>query len=90
MKTQVAILTLLIAGTAMAQNDAGTRPQPPQGGDFIKQFDKDGDGKVSQAEFNGPAGPFAHMDKNNDGFISEDEAPKGPPSGKGKGGGERP
>ena len=66
----------------MAQNDGGSRSKPPKGGDFIKQFDTDGDGKVSEVEFNGPDGPFAHMDKDGDGFIDENEAPKGPPPGR--------
>ena len=59
-------------------------PQAPAGGmheGFIKHFDTDNDGKVSKAEFKGPAEKFTELDKNADGFISADEAPKGPPAG---------
>ncbi len=49
------------------------------GGGCIKKFDKDGDGKVSQAEFPGPADHFTQLDANGDGYIDESEAPKGPP-----------
>jgi len=47
---------------------------------FIKRLDKDKDGKVSKAEFDGPPFHFTQFDKNQDGFLSEDEAPKGPPA----------
>jgi hypothetical protein len=46
---------------------------------FIGRLDKDGDNKVSSAEFKGEAKRFEHFDINNDGYISEDEAPTGPP-----------
>ncbi len=64
--------------------DAGEAPKGPphhgmMGGGFIKKFDKDGDGKVSQAEFPGPADHFTQLDANGDGYIDESEAPKGPP-----------
>lgn len=84
MKTQIAILTLLIAGTAMAQNEQGNRPPPRGEGGFIKHFDQDGDGQVSQDEFTGPDEHFAHLDKNGDGYIGAEEAPKGPPPKRGK------
>jgi ribonuclease BN (tRNA processing enzyme) len=45
---------------------------------FIQRLDKDGDGKVSRTEFDGPAERFGDFDKNGDGFITEDEAPTGP------------
>ena len=49
-------------------------------GRFIQRLDKDGDGKVSPTEFDGPAERFGDFDKNGDGFVSEDEAPTGPAS----------
>jgi len=55
------------------------RNQVPSGNDFIKRFDRDGDGKVSKDEFDGPQEHFNHFNKDSDGFISKEEAPKGPP-----------
>ncbi len=55
------------------------------GGGFIKKFDKDGDGKVSQAEFPGPTDHFTQLDANGDGYIDDTEAPKGPPPMRGTG-----
>ncbi len=47
---------------------------------FIQRLDKNGDGKISEAEFDGPARHFKQLDKNGDGFLTGSEAPKGPPS----------
>jgi hypothetical protein len=47
---------------------------------FIAREDKNGDGKVSADEFGGPKQHFSHLDSNQDGYISTDEAPQGPPS----------
>jgi hypothetical protein len=57
----------------------GMPPQPPAEGDFIERLDRDGDGKVSRSEFDGPEDRFDDHDKNQDGYITEDEAPSGPP-----------
>jgi len=46
---------------------------------FVGRLDKDGDGKVSKSEFDGPKQHFSSFDKNSDGYISGDESPKGPP-----------
>jgi len=64
--------------------DASEAPKGPphhgmMGGDFIQRFDKDGDGKVSKAEFPGPEEHFNQLDVNGDGYIDATEAPKGPP-----------
>ena len=48
---------------------------------FMRRLDKDGDGKVSKSEFDGPSNHFSRLDKNNDGYISSDEAPSFPPPG---------
>ncbi|MFH0964424.1 MAG: DUF1566 domain-containing protein [Planctomycetota bacterium] len=58
----------------------GTDQMPPRGG-FVQRLDKDGDGKVSRKEFDGPPDQFNVLDRNNDGYLSEDEAPEGPPPG---------
>jgi len=69
----------------------GAGPEPPGGpgdgpGDgqrpsFVRHLDRDGDGKVSRAEFEGPAEHFSRFDKNRDGYLTEDEAPPFPPPG---------
>jgi hypothetical protein len=46
---------------------------------FIARLDKNGDGKISASEFDGPRHHFNQLDVDGDGFISEDEAPKRPP-----------
>ena len=80
----ISVVTLLFVMSIVAQ------AKSPRGGsgDFIQNFDKDGDGKVSKDEFTGPDKVFDAHDKNQDGYIDESEAPKGPPSRsmKGKGG----
>lgn len=80
MKTQTILLMLLAAGTAMAQQECEEQRQPPTAADFIARLDADGDGQVSQSEFDGPAEHFSRFDVNSDGYISADEAPTGPPT----------
>jgi len=63
----------------------GPPPRGMMGGDFIQRFDKDGDGKVSRAEFPGPDEHFNQLDVNGDGYIDATEAPKGPPPMRGAG-----
>ena len=59
-----------------------TRDGPAEGGrpSFVQHLDRNGDGKVSREEFDGPADQFPILDRNHDGFLTEDEAPP-PPSG---------
>lgn len=44
----------------------------------LKAMDKDGDGKISKAEFTGQEAMFDRLDANKDGVIGEDEFPKPP------------
>lgn len=44
-------------------------------GMFIKKFDTDRDGKISENEFTGPPYRFEKMDSNADGFVTKDEIP---------------
>jgi len=46
---------------------------------FVARLDKDHDGRVSRAEFDGPPDAFDRLDKNHDGYLTEDEAPKEAP-----------
>jgi hypothetical protein len=59
-----------------------SRPQRQQRPDFVQRLDKNGDGKVSRNEFDGPPQHFNQLDRNDDGFLSSDEAPQGPPQGR--------
>ena len=68
-------------GGNMPAGKSGAMPSGGQGGmpssgDFITNFDKDGDGKVSKSEFSGPETFFSQIDKDGDGYISKDEVPK--------------
>ncbi len=51
---------------------------------FVERLDRNGDGKISRSEFDGPKDRFGYHDRNNDGYITEDEAPKSPPPGGGR------
>lgn len=47
---------------------------------FVRRLDRDGDGRVSRREFDGPSRRFSDFDRDRDGYIDADEAPTGPPS----------
>ncbi len=57
----------------------GPGPLPDHRGGFVLRLDRDGDGRVSRAEFDGPPDRFDFHDTNRDGYLSEDEAPRRPP-----------
>ncbi|TWT82588.1 hypothetical protein CA13_40510 [Planctomycetes bacterium CA13] len=48
---------------------------------FVPRLDRDGDGKVSRQEFDGPAEAFDRHDVNKDGYLMDSESPlhQGPP-----------
>jgi len=59
------------------------RGQPPR---FVDRLDRNGDGRVSPREFDGPPQAFDHLDADQDGYLTEAEAPhrqnqQGPPPG---------
>ncbi|MBZ0185405.1 MAG: DUF1566 domain-containing protein, partial [Candidatus Obscuribacterales bacterium] len=56
---------------------------PSAGKRWVLHLDKNKDGKVARSEFDGPPQHFSSFDKNGDGFITESEAPSGPPPGGG-------
>jgi hypothetical protein len=51
----------------------GLRP-----GGFVRHLDRNGDGKVSKREFDGPSRHFGVLDKDGDGYLIESEAPPPP------------
>jgi len=55
------------------------RSGQPDGRRFVRRLDRDGDGKVSPREFDGPLHHFRRLDRNGDGVLDESEAPAGPP-----------
>jgi hypothetical protein len=55
----------------------------PSGRDFVRRLDRDGDGKISRREFDGPPDHFSRLDKNSDDYLTTDEAPQGPPPSQG-------
>lgn len=69
-------------GLQHSQTNKTDRPRGPE--HFIRRLDRDGDHKISPEEFDGPASHFSLFDLNQDGFISADEAPDGPPPGRKK------
>jgi hypothetical protein len=49
---------------------------------FMWREDWNRDGKVSRKEFRGPPLHFDRFDRNKDGYLTQDEAPKGPHGGR--------
>lgn len=70
------------AGEADLQGPAANVP-PQIGGrrGFVARLDRNGDGRVSRGEFDGPPDRFDLHDVNHDGYLTETEAPKGRPPG---------
>jgi len=61
------------------QGPGGMPPQDGPGrGGFVLRLDRDGDGRVSRSEFDGPPSAFDFHDANHDGYLTEDEAPRMP------------
>lgn len=60
---------------------SGPNDRPPFGAGFVRRLDRDGDGKVSLQEFDGPKDHFPELDRNGDGYLSDSEAPPPPPPG---------
>lgn len=56
----------------------GGGPAGMQPGARIMAMDKDGDGKVSRAEFSGAPAVFDRLDADKDGSLTRDEAARGP------------
>ena len=57
-----------------------SEPGSPRG--FVSHLDRNGDGKVSRQEFDGPPDQFDRLDRDGDGGLSEDEAPRQGPQGR--------
>ncbi len=66
-------------GPPSSAKHTGPPPKSRGAAHFINRLDRDGDGVVSKSEFDGPKDHFAHLDTNHDGYLSESEAPQGPP-----------
>ncbi len=83
MKTTLTATALLIlaTGTVMAQPGGTSKDgkKAPSAKELIEKLDKDGDGKISKTEFDGPSEHFTQFDTNKDDYLSEDELPSGPP-----------
>jgi hypothetical protein len=70
----------------MSRGQAARESSPREPPGFVRRLDRNGDGRVSRSEFDGPAGHFDHLDRDRDGYLSEQEAPRGPPPGHPPGG----
>lgn len=68
-------------GTSQGNAQGGTALSNGRASAFVSRLDKDGDGRVSRSEFDGPSQHFPYLDKNQDGYLSAEEAPP-PPRGR--------
>jgi Ca2+-binding EF-hand superfamily protein len=69
--------------TEVQKGRSHARPEMQQrGGGYIKNFDKDQDGKLSPEEYPGSDTSFKRMDKNQDGYLDDTEVHKGRPPNK--------
>jgi len=77
----------MVSGETGPARQGPGRMGPHMGGNrpgFVRRLDRNGDGKVSRQEFDGPARAFDHLDADKDGYLIETEAPRrrnqpGPP-----------
>jgi hypothetical protein len=73
------VLTPQPTRTEHPQKNAFAQPSQSRRVGFVKRLDRNGDGAVSRAEFDGPRDQFDILDANKDGFLSDNEAPAHPP-----------
>ena len=59
-------------GQAGPEMPGGSSPPPPG---FVSRLDRDGDGRVSPEEFDGPPEVFPQLDADHNGYLTEEEAP---------------
>ncbi len=52
-------------------------PDRPGGDEMLKRMDRDGDGRITQKEFEGPPEVFKRLDRNRDGALDRDEIRSG-------------
>lgn len=79
----------LRAGGPGTPGTPGMPGSPAEMAQRFKEADKNGDGKVTQDEFPGPAERFAMLDRNKDGAVTPDEMEAAMREGAGKAGGKR-
>lgn len=58
---------------AVGRDEVARYKQRVLGDDFLERFDLDGDGKVTLAEFGGPADAFRRADRNGDSVITKSD-----------------
>ena len=82
-------ILMSLTGAVSAQQKGKKGAKGPKGGkkggpgwDLVILDDENGDRKISEDEFSGPPSVFPRLDKNGDGFLTEDEVPKTPPGAK--------
>jgi hypothetical protein len=66
-------------GDQIQPQGGGQQQQGNFGSHFVGRLDKDGDGRVSRSEFDGPPDRFDDHDQNGDGYISAQEIGNSPP-----------
>jgi hypothetical protein len=72
-----------VAQVNITPESAPHKQHPKTVNRFMQREDRNNDGKVSPGEFRGPAEHFDRLDQDRDGYITEGEAPKGPPARRG-------
>ena len=76
-KTKVVPMGVKTGATSGTLPQAATKPQPKTAEEFaemaIKENDKNGDGKISKEEYQGPEEAFKAMDASGDGFVTREE-----------------
>lgn len=78
---QVPQITPLVEPSRLAPQIQPVQPVRGTPEAFILRLDRDGDGRVSRSEFDGPPDRFDFHDTDRNGYITEDEVPQVPPPG---------
>ena len=72
-------LTVCMSNNTFAQSQKRQEKKPPTFSELLKQMDSDEDGQLSTKEVKGPLKEdFDTIDKNEDGFLTEEEFKKVP------------